>query len=66
MDDNRDAAETLARLLASLGHEVRAAFDGPRPWRSPAEFRPDIVFLDIGMPGMSGYEAARSSGPSPI
>jgi len=59
VDDNRDAAETLALLLASQGHKVRSAFDGPSALEIARQFRPDIVFLDIAMPGMSGYDAAR-------
>jgi CheY-like chemotaxis protein len=59
IDDNIDAAETLADLVAILGHEVRAAHDGPTGIAAAAEFRPDVVLLDIGLPGMDGYEVAR-------
>ncbi|MGH2746244.1 MAG: ATP-binding response regulator [Thermoleophilaceae bacterium] len=56
IDDNRDAAESLCMLLDLLGHETRAAHDGPSGLDITKEFRPQAVFIDIGMPGMSGYE----------
>jgi CheY-like chemotaxis protein len=59
VDDNRDAAESLAMMLQLLGHEVRSAHDGVEAVEAHAEFRPDVVLLDIGMPRMNGYEAAR-------
>jgi two-component system CheB/CheR fusion protein len=60
VDDNLDAANSLARLLKRLyGQDVRVAHDGPAALESAAEFRPEIVLLDIGMPGMDGYEVAR-------
>jgi signal transduction histidine kinase len=59
VDDNTDAAETLSMLLDLEGHETRVAHDGESALAIAAEFRPDIVFLDIGMPGMNGYETAR-------
>ena len=59
VDDNADAAETLQMLLKSLGHEVHVANDGRQAIEAAVEFRPDIVLLDIGMPGMDGYEVAR-------
>ncbi len=59
VDDNEDAAETLSMLLAFEGHTTRLAHDGESALAVAAEFRPDTVFLDIGMPGMNGYEAAR-------
>lgn len=58
VDDNRDAAESLAMLLRVLGHEVRAVYDGPAALAA-AEQPLDVVLLDLGMPGMSGYEVAR-------
>jgi two-component system CheB/CheR fusion protein len=57
-DDNRDAAESLRLLLGLAGHEVRVAHDGPTALEIAAEFRPDTVLLDIGMPGLNGYEVA--------
>ena len=59
VDDNADAAQTLQMLLASLGHEVQVANDGAAAIEAASQFRPDLVLLDIGMPGMSGYEVAR-------
>ena len=58
VDDNVDAAEMLAFLLTFEGHEVRTALGGAAALEVLTEFRPHIAFLDIGMPGMSGYELA--------
>ena len=55
-----DAAKSLARLLARLyGQEVRVAHDGPEALTVAGEFRPEVVLLDIGLPGMDGNEVAR-------
>jgi CheY-like chemotaxis protein len=62
VDDNHDAAESLAMLLRLKGQEVRMAFDGPTALKLAQEFRPQVVFLDIGMPGMDGYEVANRLG----
>lgn len=59
VDDNVDAAESLALLLRMKGQEVRVAFDGPGAITAAHDFSPEAVFLDIGMPGMDGYEVAR-------
>jgi PAS domain S-box-containing protein len=59
VDDNRDAADSLALLLRLQGHEVRVAHDGPSALELAGSFRPALVFLDLGMPGMDGYEVAR-------
>lgn len=58
-DDNQDAAQTLADLLGMMGHEVRTANDGVEAIQVAEIFRPHIIFLDIGMPRMDGYEACR-------
>ncbi|HEX7053604.1 MAG TPA: response regulator [Burkholderiales bacterium] len=58
-DDNRDAADSLQRILAMYGHEVRVAYDGRAAVRLGEEFRPRVAILDIGMPGSNGYEVAR-------
>ncbi len=59
VDDNRDAAESMTVLLEIWGHEVRIANDGPGALALAAEYQPDIVLLDIGLPGMDGYEVAK-------
>jgi two-component system CheB/CheR fusion protein len=59
VDDNADVAGSLAMLLQLEGHEVHVAKDGPTALQVALADRPDIVFLDIGMPGMDGYEVAR-------
>ena len=59
VDDNIDAAVTLALLLKSLGHETCVVHDGLQALQMAVEFRPDVVLLDIGMPGLDGYEVAR-------
>lgn len=60
VDDNVDAAKTLAMLLDYNDHSVRVAESGINALRIVAEFKPDIVFLDIGMPGMDGLDVARA------
>jgi PAS domain S-box-containing protein len=59
VDDNRDAAESLAMVLRLYGHEVQAAYDGAQALNFAAATRPSTVLLDIGLPGMDGYEVAR-------
>jgi PAS domain S-box-containing protein len=59
VDDNIDAAMTLNALLETLGHETCVVYDGLSALQKAVEFRPDIVMLDIGMPGLDGYEVAR-------
>ena len=59
VEDNRDAAEMLNELLESWGHETRMAFDGPAGVVAADEFRPQAILLDIGLPGMNGYDVAR-------
>ncbi len=58
-DDNVDAGESLAMLLRFDGHEVQLARSGPEALELFARMRPDIAILDIGMPGLSGYDVAR-------
>lgn len=59
VDDNRDAAESLALILRILGHEVRTANDGLAGVAAAADFRPHVILMDLGMPRVDGYEAAR-------
>jgi CheY-like chemotaxis protein len=59
VDDNRDSAESLAMLLKLSGNEMHTAYDGFEAVEAAAAFRPDVVLLDIGLPKMNGYEAAR-------
>jgi CheY-like chemotaxis protein len=59
VDDNRDAAQTMAYLLQAEGHVVKTAFGGEEAVTQAAEFRPDLIFMDLGMPRVDGYEATR-------
>ena len=58
-DDNQDAADTLAALLEVMGHSVQSVHDGEAAVRAAAQFEPQLVLLDIGMPKLNGYEACR-------
>ena len=58
-DDDRDGALMLGMLLESEGYDVRTVHGGEEALDAAREFKPDVVLLDIGMPGMLGYEAAR-------
>jgi len=60
VDDNADARAAMELLLLDEGHEVRGAGDGPEALKEARRFRPEIVFLDIGLPGMDGYDVARA------
>ena len=59
VDDNRDSADTLAMMLQMLGHETQCVYDPHHTLEAVESFAPDVVFLDIGMPGLSGYDVAR-------
>jgi len=59
VDDNRDSAESMAMVLAMLGHETRAVHDGRQALEVAETFQPDVILLDIGMPGMNGYDTCR-------
>ncbi|HYC56609.1 MAG TPA: ATP-binding protein [Candidatus Binatia bacterium] len=58
-DDNRDAAESMGTMLRLMGNDVRTVHDGAEAVEEAEVFRPDVVLLDIGMPRLNGYEAAR-------
>ena len=69
VDDDRDTAETMACLLRAYGHEALVAFDGPRAIEAARRHRPGYVLLDIGLPGMDGYQLAsrlRAESPGPM
>jgi CheY-like chemotaxis protein len=66
VDDNRDGADSLARLLAAHGHDVRTAYDGASAIVEAGRFHPHAVLLDLGMPGMDGLETARRLRAEPI
>jgi CheY-like chemotaxis protein len=58
-DDNVDAATSLAMMLELMGNEIRIAHDGLEAIETAADFRPDMILLDIGMPRLNGYDACR-------
>jgi CheY-like chemotaxis protein/two-component sensor histidine kinase len=66
VDDNQDSADTLAMLLELHGNEVQVAYDGPEALAAARDFGPEVVFLDIGLPGMDGYEVARQMRAEPL
>ena len=59
-DDLRDSADSLAMLLQAMGHDVRTTYEGEQAVRIAGEFRPDVAFIDIGMPIVNGYEVCRT------
>jgi signal transduction histidine kinase/ActR/RegA family two-component response regulator len=59
VDDNRDSADNLATMLQLMGHDTMLAHDGLEAVQAAAAYRPDVVLLDLGLPQMNGYEAAR-------
>jgi PAS domain S-box-containing protein len=59
VDDDRDSARSMARLLALLGNDVRTAHDGLEAVKVAEEFRPEVILMDVGMPRLNGYEATR-------
>jgi CheY-like chemotaxis protein len=59
VDDSQDAAESLALLLGTKGHDLRTAYNGEAALEVVDAFRPEVVLLDIGLPRMDGYEVAR-------
>jgi CheY-like chemotaxis protein len=65
VDDNKDAAYSLGLLLRMLGHDVRTANDGPAALKVLESYGPNLVLLDLGMPGMNGCEVARRAREMP-
>jgi CheY-like chemotaxis protein len=59
VDDSVDAAQAMSMLLETLGHDVRTMHDGPSALADVDAFKPEVVILDIGLPGMDGFEVAR-------
>jgi CheY-like chemotaxis protein len=59
VDDNADAADAISMLLGSSGHEVHTAYGAFEAIEKAADVRPEVILLDIGLPGMDGYELAR-------
>ncbi len=66
VDDNVDFANTMATLLTSLGHDVRTVHNGVAALEMAGEFAPEFAFLDIGMPGLNGYDLARQLRKLPV
>ncbi len=60
VDDQLDIAQSLKDLLSLLGHDTHTASNGPEALQAAKEFKPELIFLDIGLPGMTGYEVARN------
>jgi CheY-like chemotaxis protein len=59
VDDNKDAADSLAMLLRVDGNDIRTAYDGPEALEVAEVFHPEVVLLDIGLPKLNGYDVAR-------
>jgi len=60
VDDNRDAAESLAMLVELIGNEAQVAYDGASALALLDDFRPSLILLDLTMPGLSGFDVARA------
>jgi CheY-like chemotaxis protein len=66
VDDNVDTAQTLGMLLTALRHDVRTAHDGTAALEAALDFRPNLVLLDIGLPGLNGFEVAKRLRQQPV
>jgi PAS domain S-box-containing protein len=66
VDDNVDTVTTLAMLVQESGHEVRTAYDGSAVLEAALDYRPDVVLLDIGLPGLNGFEVAKQLRQQPV
>jgi CheY-like chemotaxis protein len=60
VDDQVDVAQSLKDLLSLLGQDTHIAHNGPEALQAAEDFKPELIFLDIGLPGMTGYEVARA------
>ena len=60
VDDNQDVAQSMGKMLEMLGHDVRVEYGGANAIQTSKTFTPDVVLLDIGMPGMNGYDVCRT------
>lgn len=59
VEDNRDSADSLQALLEALGYRTQVAYDGEAAVHAAATAPPDVIIMDLGLPGLSGYEAAQ-------
>jgi len=66
VDDNRDIADSLTRLINVLGYEAKAIYDGREAVKMAADFAPEMALIDIGMPGFDGYEVAKQIRRQPM
>jgi len=66
IDDNKDLTDILCAVIESMGHQVRAAYNGTDGITEAKEIRPDVIFCDIGLPGMNGYEVAKVLKSDPV
>ncbi len=66
VDDNVDTTRALAMLLEASGHDVRTAHDGPTALEAALDYRPDVALMDIGLPGLDGFEVAKRMRQQPI
>jgi CheY-like chemotaxis protein len=66
VEDNQDAREALSHLLELDGHEVRQAVDGPSAVEEALRWRPELALIDIGLPGIDGYEVVRRIRTEPV
>jgi len=66
VDDNEDTLLSFSMLLSESGHDVRTASDGPSAVQAAIDYRPDVVLLDIGLPGLTGYEIAKRIRQQPL
>jgi CheY-like chemotaxis protein len=66
VDDLKDITETMGLLFETLGHDTKVAVDGQQAVDSTSSFEPEIVFMDLDMPVLNGYEAARAIRSTPL